>query len=93
MMTTICTMSCAATTTSHMCGLLICFPLSRGVDKDETDLPAVRYRGGRRSGVPGAGLPGTEDRGMIMTGYRCGRCGEEFTTNCDVGDIECPECG
>ena len=44
-------------------------------------------------GVIEAQVVAMEGGGMIVTGYRCGRCGEEFTTNCDVSDIECPECG
>ena len=30
---------------------------------------------------------------MIMVEFTCGQCGEEFSTNCDISDIECPECG
>ena len=29
---------------------------------------------------------------MTMTDYTCGKCGEEFASNCREGDVRCTEC-
>lgn len=39
----------------------------------------------RQDIVPRPGEPGWYD-------ITCGGCGEEFGTNCDLGDMQCPEC-
>lgn len=30
---------------------------------------------------------------LRLKAYECESCGEEFDSNCDDDDIECPECG